>query len=199
MRPFNFEASRSSHKLETNFQTMPRPSLTTSLDPLVFERWYWQKIELMAFCKAQGWPVSGAKSVLTERVLALLSKQDKPATTHTKQAAARMPDVLALESVIGPGWRLSRALREFFQQHHGQGFHFNQALRDFIFTQHGRTLAEALAHYQDALKQAPGSIGKQFQYNQHMREFFAKHPGASREQAIAAWWAWRGEAIKAVA
>ena len=170
---------------------MPRPPLTPALDPLVFERWYWQKTELMAFCKSQGWPVSGTKSILTTRVLALLSKQDMPPASHTKRPAVAMPDVLSADSVIAPGWRLTRALREFFQQHLGQGFHFNQALRDFIFTQHGQTLAQALAHYQSALEQPPNPIGKQFQYNQHMRDFFASHPGATREQAIAAWWVWR--------
>jgi hypothetical protein len=41
------------------------------------------------------------------------------------------------------------------------------------------------------LDQPKAAIAKQFQYNQHIRDYFAKHPGAKREQAIAAWWAWR--------
>jgi hypothetical protein len=173
---------------------MARPPLDAHLDPQVFEAWYWQKTELAAFCRAQGLPASGDKAALTARVLARLTKQAPLLSKPPRRSSAAMPDTLTPQTVIGPGWRFTQALRDYFELHHGKGFHFNQALREFIRTQMGSTLAQALTHYQSSLDQPKAAIAKQFQYNQHIRDYFAKHPGAKREQAIAAWWAWREQA-----
>jgi len=103
-----------------------------------------------------------------------------------------MPERFTLSSRIGEGWRCSQALREFFREHTGASFRFNAALRDFIHDGAGRTLAEALAHYESSLTAPAPEIGEQFEYNRHTREFFAANPGATREQAIDAWWKKRG-------
>jgi len=134
---------------------MARPPLAPGLDPKAFAAWYWQKTELMAFCLMQGLPAGGAKTVLTERVQALLSHQGLPESQPGRARTAVMPEVLALNTVIGPGWR------------------FNQALRDFITSAHCSTLAQALAHYQASLAQPQAKIGQQFPYNQNMRDYFA--------------------------
>lgn len=99
-----------------------------------------------------------------------------------------------MNTIIGEGWRCGPALGQFFRQELGNGFRFNAAVRDFIHNGSGKTLAEAAQCYRDSTK--PGrksAIPPQLEYNRHFRDYFAKHPGASREQAIAAWWAKRNK------
>jgi hypothetical protein len=104
-----------------------------------------------------------------------------------------MPDQFTLSSVIGPNWRCSQALRAFFEAHVGPSFHFNAAMRAFISQQQGKTLKEALEHYKHSLHAPKPPISEQFEYNRHMREFHLSNPGASRAQAVAAWWAKRSQ------
>jgi hypothetical protein len=92
----------------------------------------------------------------------------------------------------GEGWRCSQALRQFFQRHCGPSFRFNGPLREFIHNGAGRTLADALAHYEQSRRAGPRTIDPQFEYNRHTREFFAENPGATRQQAIDVWWEKRG-------
>lgn len=102
-----------------------------------------------------------------------------------------MPDTFSDHSVIGRGWRCTTALRMFFVAKLGRGFRFNSALRDFIHNGSGRTLADAVDAYRVSRKQPASEIAPQFEYNRHMRAFFADHPTATQAQARAAWWAKR--------
>ena len=101
-----------------------------------------------------------------------------------------MPREFTLDTVIGTGWRCGPALGRFMRQELGAGFHFNAETRDFIHNGRGRTLAEAAICYQNSVM--PGreqpTIPEQLEYNRHFREYFATHPGATRDEAIAAWW-----------
>ena len=103
-----------------------------------------------------------------------------------------MPERFELRAVIGEGWRCSQSLRRFFQQHCGPSFRFNGALREFIHTGAGCTLADALAHYELSRSAGTREIDEQFEYNRHTRAFFVENPGATRQQAIDAWWEKRG-------
>jgi hypothetical protein len=170
---------------------MNRPLLTPDLTAETFSAWYWLKKELQDFCSAQNWPTGGSKQDLTARVLAGLSGQDLPAAPSAKAAHDAMPDSLTPQTVIGRGWRLNPALRDFFVAHTSPTFRFNQALRDLFKNPEGRTLAQALEVYQDSSAMSGAPIQRQFQFNQHIRDYFAQHPGATRAQVLQAWQAKR--------
>jgi hypothetical protein len=175
---------------------MQRPELTAYLSADEFQRWYWLKEELVAFCRSAQLTTSGSKPELAARIAAALgSRNAAPTSTARKPLRnAVMPTVFTLDTIIQPGWRCGPLLGAFFKAQCGAGFRFNAAVRDFIHTQAGHSLAEAIACYRastapDAPKQ---TIIAQNEYNQHTRDFYAANPGATRAQVLAAWRVRRG-------
>ncbi|MEM1093609.1 MAG: SAP domain-containing protein [Bacteroidota bacterium] len=169
-----------------------RPDLTAHLTADEFRAWYWLKSELVAFCRAEGLPTSGLKAELRDRITAYLAGEAPPAPKQRTRRAGTMPDTFALETVVGEGWRCSPKLGAFYRSVCGSGFRFNAAMRDFVHNSAGRTLAEGIGVY-EASKNQKRPIAASLEYNQHMRRYFAAHPDATREEAIAAWWAKRGQ------
>jgi hypothetical protein len=171
-----------------------RPAVNAEFSGHELRRWYWLKSELLLMCRALGLPTTGSKPELTERVAAALDKNPIPLAVRSKRAAV-MPDTFTLATVIQPGWRCSPALGAFMRDHGGTSFRFNAAVRDFIHTQAGRTLADAVECFRQSIgPTAPARpIIPQNEYNQHTRDFYAAHPGATREQVLAAWKARRGQ------
>lgn len=173
-----------------------RPKLEKCLGASEFLAWYRLKEELVRFCRAEGLPVAGSKRELSARIEACLSGEPLPPPGKGIRKTAPMPERFELATIIGDGWRCSQGLRGFFEEHCGGGFHFNEALRRFIAMGSGRTLAEAVALYRKSTGPGHdragrccdrGEIGEQFEYNRHFREYFLTHPGATREEVIAAW------------
>jgi hypothetical protein len=172
-----------------------RPALTAALTEAEFRSWYWLKEELVAFCRAERLPYSGNKSDIENMIIARLSGAPYRPNCTAKRQTVKMPTSFKLDDKIGDGWTCNPALGAFFREHAGKGFHFNKAMRDFIHGGAGRTLAEAVACYRASI--APGQpkreIAASLEYNQHTRAYYADHPGATREEVIAAWWAKRGK------
>ena len=166
-----------------------RPPITRSLTLSDFANWYWLKTELVDICRAFGLSTTGSKLELTERIRQHLSGFT-PKAAAKRKATGEMPTVFTPRTMIGTGWRCNPALGAYLRKVCGNGFHFNATMRDFIHNGAGRTLAEAVVCYRASVQ--PGSpqrpIPRQLEYNQHFRDFFAAHPGATREQAIDAWW-----------
>ncbi|MBB5055834.1 hypothetical protein HDF16_000503 [Granulicella aggregans] len=175
-------------------QSATRPRLTDALTSEDFLAWYWLKEELIAFAREHGISTVGLKREVEARIAAYLSGAIPSRHTATPKRPGSMPAEFALDTVIGEGWRCGPILGRFFRQELGSGFHFNAEIRDFIHNGTGKTLAEAAICYQNSV--TPGhkrpAIPEQLEYNRHFREFFAAHPGATRVQAIAAWWDKRG-------
>lgn len=176
---------------------MQRPILSTGLSEAEFERWYWLRSELQAFCRAQGVSAAGPKQELAARIAALLSSRPHDAPSPKRTQPATMPSTFTPNTVIGSGWRCSQDLRRFFQSHVGTTFTFNEPLRTFLKFGTGRTLAEALAHYKGSLVAGPRPIDSHFEYNNHMREYRRSHPSSTHAEAVSAWWVKRGKPRKA--
>ncbi len=68
-----------------------------------------------------------------------------------------------------------------------QSYCRTQALRDLFKNPQGQTLAQALVMYAQSCEGRTVLIQRQFQFNQHIRDFFAQHPTATRAQALDAW------------
>lgn len=172
---------------------MQRPALSAAISVEVFRQWYWLKRELQAFCRAQHLRTGGGKLELCARIEAHLGGEAVGLERRSKSSSVAMPQQLTASTVIEDGWRMSQALRGYFESVHGPGFKFNGAMRDFIGNGAGRTLAEASQRYRESLTEPTETIGRQFEYNRHVRAFYATNPGATRALAIASWWAKRGQ------
>ena len=168
---------------------MTRPALNAQLSAETFQRWYWLKDELAAFCRGVGIPSGGSKQTLTERIARYLTTGEKSAPAAQKPShKGQMPATFTRETVIGPGWTCSQALRAFFEQELGRSFHFDATLRDFIHHGQGKTLQEAIRAWENAqTNPVEKDIAPQFEYNRHIRAYLKAHPGAGLREAIAAW------------
>jgi len=168
---------------------MTRPALNAQLSADTFLRWYWLKEELAAFCRSVGISSGGSKQTLTERIARYLTtgESSAPAAPRTSQKG-QMPATFTRETVIGPGWTCSQALRVFFEQELGRSFHFDATLRDFIHHGQGKTLQEAIRAWENAqTNPVEKDVAPQFEYNRHIRAYLKAHPGAGLREAIAAW------------
>lgn len=170
---------------------MTRPPLTGRLTAETFEDHYWLKDELTAFCRAKGLSTAGGKPEITARISHYLRTGGKLPPTPRAGAKGTMPDSFTAETVIGPGWRCSQALRAWFEAQTGPGFRFDKAMRDFIADGQGQTLQQALDHWRETRTDDPKEIDGQFEYNRFTRAFRASHPAADHAATVAAWKAWR--------
>lgn len=172
-----------------------RPLLNESLSADTFRDFYWLKSELLVFCRKHGLGTVGTKAELAERIDIYLRTGQHHVVFKSRKQSAQMPDRFSLDSVIGEGWRCTRELRAFFVEYLGPGFRFNAVMRRFIHERPGHTLAEAIAAYQqDKVNPRHKEIGKQFEYNRFTREFWLKHPDATRADLTAAWYKFRNTA-----
>jgi hypothetical protein len=169
---------------------MNRPTLTASLHADEFAAWYWLKEELVTFCRLHGISSVGLKREIEARIHDFLSGDPSARKQPRRRPLGMMPKEFTLESVIGEGWRCGPALGAFFKGLLGNGFHFNAEMRDFIHTEVGKTLQDAAICYQHSVRKGrtKSPIPEQLEYNRHFREYFQKNPGATRQDAIAAWW-----------
>lgn len=172
---------------------MSRPVLNDTLPSGEFRRHYWLKSELQDFCRAHNLSAAGSKLEISDRIAHFLATGERQTPTSTRPRGDAMPTELTRATLITPGFRCSQALRAFSEREIGSHFHFDGVMRNFIRQGAGQTLQAAIEVWQQAQQSPrPAEIAPQFEYNRHTREFFAANPGASREQAIAAWWAKRG-------
>ncbi len=177
-----------------------RPPLTAQLSAQEFAAWYWLKEELVSFCQTTKISPTGRKRAIEARIFDFLAGRSTNAKPKRRLHPAPpvrhtgpMPDKFHLVTLIGPGWRCGPKLGAFLREHLGPGFRFNAPVRDFFHTGAGKRLGEVEAVYRESIRpDAPTRpIPEQLEYNRHFREYFQSHPNATREAAIAAWWAKR--------
>ena len=166
-----------------------RPPITPLLTLPDFVDWYWLKADLVSICRLFTLSTSGSKLELEDRIRRHLSGQQLRVTVK-RRMIGEMPVVFTPKTMISKGWKCNPALGAFMRELCGSGFRFNAQVRDFIHNGEGRTLAEAAICYRASIqpRSHKTSIPRQLEYNQHFRDFFAAQPGASRQQAIDAWW-----------
>lgn len=166
-----------------------RPELTPGLDGQTFCSHYWLKEELVRFLKAQGLPASGGKEELTRRIAHWLDTGEVLPPAAVRQTAAPVGE-LTLDTFIEENIVCSEVHRAFFTGHIGKSFTFNVAFQKWLKSNAGKTYADAVAAYGQILarkKTEKTQIGRQFEYNTYIRDFFADNPGRGLEEAIACW------------
>lgn len=169
-----------------------RPVLDKNLDSKIFQEFYYTKNELLDFCRENHLPTSGGKADLTERIALYLDTGHISANdVSCKRKSHNTPyQFITTSTLIEDNIVCSEMHRAFFKEHIGKQFSFFVAFQKWLKANSGKTYGEAItAYYQllDEKKNGHSSIGKQFEYNTYIRDFFKNNKNLSLQDAIICW------------
>jgi hypothetical protein len=173
-----------------------RPILTNITNVEVFKQFYWDKKELIAFCKSKELPVQGEKIELSNRIQYFLAtgRIDSP-PLQIKRLGKWDSEQHITRSTPVVNYKNDAKTKSFFVDAIGSNFHFNAYLRQFsklpnmnCSLNYGDLVEGWLKFELDkqSLKQKP-PLEKQFQFNQFQRDFYAAEKGKNQQQMIDAW------------
>lgn len=132
--------------------------------------------------------MSGGKQELTERVAYYLETAEmlKPVGRTT----ARPYEEITLDTIIEENIRCSEKHRQFFKDNINERFKFNVEFINWLRENPRRTYRDAVDEYHvimERKKTCKPEIGKQFEYNTYIRDFFQDNKGLSLSDAIICW------------
>lgn len=167
---------------------MPRPTLNNSLNAEDFKQFYWLKSELIVFCQANKLKSSGSKEQLNQRIAYFLKTGQalKESGKELSQEYSVDYTKLSLQSKIGPNYKTTREIRNYFESLYGKSFKISVALQDYCRQNPDKTFADALL-YAKEYKKTKTEIAPQFEYNTYIRDFMANNKDKSLAQAIKCW------------
>lgn len=161
-----------------------RPVLTGATACEEFQKYYYLKNELTAFCRREGLSSAGSKDDLTRRIARYLKTGEKePAPPARKK---QKNEIIAYDAQIGENFCCSENSRTFFKNAIGKRFTFCTAFQEWLKSNPEKTYRDAVEAYY-VLKKQPHKIGRQFEYNTYIRDFFAANPGKTLADAIRCW------------
>jgi hypothetical protein len=177
---------------------MKRPKLTKNIDIKTFLDYYWLKSELIQFCKIYKLNTTGNKFDLLKRVQYFIETGNKNKTISKTNSLKYKQDSLNKldKNSLVLNYKNDKKTREFFIKEIGSHFRFNDYLRSFnnrIIDINNKItygdLIQGWITYENEKKSLniEKVIGKQFEYNQFMRDFFKNEKGKNRQEAIEAW------------
>lgn len=115
-----------------------RPILSRSLDSRTFRDFYYLKEELVKFCRDNGFPSSGGKMEITERIACFLETgKVMPAAARKKRTAAE--SAISEDSRIEADFVCSERHRAFFRKVLGDSFRFNVPFQKWLKDNAGKT------------------------------------------------------------
>ncbi|GJM06717.1 MAG: hypothetical protein DHS20C10_04510 [marine bacterium B5-7] len=172
---------------------MNRPTLTATLSKETFQQFYWEKKELVAFCRENAIPSNGSKQTLAERIAHFLQTSEVLKPEKIKRVGPWDSEAPITPSTLLVNYRNDTKTRAFFVSQLGEAFRFNAYLRAFAKAppQEKITYGDLVIGWKKAEteKKEPGyqtKIGKQFEFNQFTRDYSSyknkdKLPHNSRE------------------
>jgi hypothetical protein len=167
---------------------MNRPLLTKDLTPEEFNDYYFLKEELKDFCRSEGLKISGSKGDLEKRITYYLSTGEELKESNVNDYSSQSSSEIGLDSNLGENFKCSEDKREFFVNHIGKGFKFKVNFQKWLKANPDKTYGDAVeAYYEIQNLGKKTEIGRQFQYNQYIRDFFNDNDDRSLEDAIACW------------
>lgn len=162
--------------------------LTRNLNAEEFKEYYFLKEDLKNFCRMEGLKVSGSKQDLENRIIHYLATGEKLTEPNIKQHSKESNFEISMDSKLGENFRCSEDKRQFFEREIGKGFKFKVNFQKWLKANPDKTYREAIdAYYEIQNSNEKTEIGKQFQYNQYIRDFFEDNDGKSMEDAIKCW------------
>ena len=164
------------------------PKLTKNLTSDEFKQYYFLKEELKDFCRAEGLRVSGSKEDLENRIIHYLDTGEKLDEPKVKRNSTETMGEITLDAKLGENFKCSEDKREFFVNHIGKGFKFKVNFQKWLKANPDKTYGDAVeAYYEIQNSGKKTEIGRQFQYNQYIRDFFNDNGDRSLDDAIACW------------
>ncbi|MCI6993928.1 MAG: SAP domain-containing protein [Methanobrevibacter sp.] len=162
--------------------------LTKNLSPDEFKEYYFLKEDLKDFCRSEGLKVSGSKGELENRIVHYLSTGEKLVETSTNHSSNENVSEISLDSPLGENFKCSEDKRRFFENKIGKGFKFKVKFQKWLKANPNKTYGDAIeAFYEIQNSKEKTDIGKQFQYNQYIRDFFENNNDKSLDDAIKCW------------
>ena len=151
---------------------------------------YFLKEDLIKLCKEYNLPTNGSKDNLLEYIGNYIeNKPVKKLKNKTKITNNSFEP--SLEKIIDENYSNNEIHRVFFIKTIGKHFKFNVMFMKWMDKNKGKkTYKEAIEMYIKILLEKKGEktkIGKQFKYNQYIRDFFENNPELSREDCIKCW------------
>jgi len=166
-----------------------RPALENGLSQDRFRQFYYLKEELVIFCREEGLSISGGKPELTERIAHYLETGEKLPNLVKKRS--KLPKELTLNTSIEENITCSEKHRAFFKKVIGDDFKFNVRFLKWLRENPGKTYQSAVEEYlkirDERKKGIKTDIGRQFEYNTYIRDFFADNKEHSLKDAIVCW------------
>lgn len=172
-----------------------KPKLTAYLDFKLFKNYYWDKKDLVSFCSNNGLSTYGGKIDLTNKIEHFLRTGQATSFAKIRRIGKWDSDTTITKETPVINYKNDAKTRIFFEKAIGSHFHFNEYLRKFA-----KNCNKALKiTYGDLVKgwikveqekQNPSyksTIGKQFEFNQFQRDFYAKEKGKTRRELTEAW------------
>ena len=163
-------------------------SLSKDITLTDFKKFYWDKKELIHFCKQNKIPTQGSKIELSTRIAHYLDSGGE--ITHPQKISRQHPwdssnTITADTAVIN--YRNDAETRKFFVSQIGDKFKFNHYLREFAKQENDGSLsyADLVKGWLYTIKKI--TIDKQFEYNQFQRDFYKNEIKNTREECNAAW------------
>ena len=162
--------------------------LTKDLKPEEFKQYYFLKEELKDFCRFEGLKVSGNKEDLEKRIIHYLKTGEELVHPVVSYSSNENSGEISLDSQLGENFRCSEDKRAFFEKNIGKGFKFKVKFQKWLKQNPDKTYRDAVEAYHEI--QGSGEkteIGRQFQYNQYIRDFFENNDDKSLDDAIRCW------------
>ena len=169
--------------------------LTESTPVNDFKNFYWLKSELIHFCRINGLATQGGKKEIAKRIEIFISTGKR---IHPRSKISDIRDSINIITPTTPvvNYKNDAVTRAFFVSKIGRHFRFNAYLRQF--TEKKNLLSKNLTYgdlvhawlLEESEKKnlnTKAPIGKQFEYNQFTRDFFAHEKNKTRADAIRAW------------
>lgn len=172
-----------------------KPNTTDHMDARSFDRWYWDKRELLEICVNLGLPKTGAKDALRARILTFLEtgnvvQPKRPVNNKGHFNWARTE--LSLDTVITDNVSFGPNFRRFMTTQIGKSFSCHSDFMAWVRDNTGKTLSDAVAAWRslEERKNDPQfrrDIAPHNNYLQYLRDFKDANPQRSLEDAKSAW------------
>jgi hypothetical protein len=152
---------------------------------------YYLKSELQQICKKYNLPANGSKEELLHAISRFIG--NKPVEIARKKPYIKSSGFIpALDALIDENYSNNEIHRAFFKAQIGAQFKFNVSFMNWMDEYRGiKTYQDAIDMYHQILAEKKSGkksvIGKQFEYNQYTRDFFASNPTLSKSDCIKCW------------
>jgi len=167
-----------------------KPNLTNTIKLEEFLNIYWLKKELSTFARANCLATHGTKEELIERIKIFLTTGNKTSIKIKLKTSIKDSDKIITVDTKVVHYRNDAATKKFLIEQIGSHFHFNSYLRQFaseLFKgKKDLTYGDLVKGWKksEEIKKDPNyksKIGKQFEYNQFIRDFFKNEKEKTKE------------------